>query len=153
MNKRARTADRRALLQDAFLAVIVAHDRLQRRAVGFMRRYDLTQSQYNVLRILRGAGPEGKPSQRIADDMISKVPDVTRLVDRLVEAGYAGRERDRDDGRIVRVVITAAGLDLLARIDEPIHDLHDGALGDLTDHELKALAKAARKVREPDVPA
>ena len=144
------SAERRRLLQEAFLALAVAYDRLYRHTAAFMRDYGLTQPQYNVLRILRGAGEAGKPSQRIADDMINKVPDVTRLVDRLAEAGLAARSRDPDDGRVVRVVITAAGLDLLARMDAPVHDLHAAVLGGLPNAVLEALPVAAARIPDPD---
>lgn len=130
---------RRELRQRAFLALMVAHDAQQRKTHAFMKGFGLTVHQYNVLRILRGAGPGGKPSQSIAADMISKVPDVTRLVDRLSAAGFVAREPDPDDRRVVRVKILRPGLDLLARMDEPIHELHDQVLGDFDAAELEAL--------------
>ncbi|HPF34186.1 MarR family transcriptional regulator [bacterium] len=132
--------------QEAFLALMVAHDALQRRTQEFMKGFGLTVHQYNVLRILRGAGPAGKPSQSIAADMISKVPDVTRLVDRLSAAGYVTRGPDPDDRRVVRVRILPKGLELLAAMDEPIHDLHALALGDLTASELDTLLALLRRL-------
>lgn len=131
--------DSAALRQDAFLALLVAHDTLQRRLNAFMKGFGLTSHQYNVLRILRGAGPGGKPSQSIAADMISKVPDVTRLVDRLAAAGLVGREPDPDDRRVVRVKILPEGLALLSRMDGPISDLHADVLSGLTHADLRAL--------------
>jgi len=132
--------------QQAFLALMVAHDAQQRRTHEFMKGFGLTVHQYNVLRILRGAGPEGKPSQSIAADMISKVPDVTRLVDRLSAAGLAARRPDPDDRRVVRVVILPKGLDLLARMDEPIHDLHAQVLADLSAEELATLTELLARI-------
>ncbi len=131
----------------AFVALVSASDRFNRRLARFMREWGLTVPQYNVLRILRGAGPEGRPSRSIADDMISQVPDVTRLVDRLVAAGFAERRTDPDDGRVVRVQITAEGRDLLARMDEPVAGLHGAVLGDLAPAELDGLVGMLERIR------
>ena len=129
-------ASRDALLERAFVALIGANERLNRRTVDLMKPWNVTPQQYNVLRILRGVGEEGKPSQRIAEDMISKVPDVTRLVDRLAAAGLAERRTDPRDRRVVRVVVTEAGLALLDRMDGSLKDLHANALSAFSDEEL-----------------
>ncbi len=131
------SVQRRQLLESTFVALVTANDRLNRAVAAFMKTWGITGTQYNVLRILRGAGPDGQRSQRIADDMISKVPDITRLVDRLVTAGLAERRTDADDRRVVKVVVTASGLDLLARMDEPIRALHEQVLGGMTSRDLK----------------
>ena len=125
------------LLEAAFVALITAGERMNRNVADFMKQWDVTGPQYNALRILRGADRHGKPSQRIADDMISKVPDVTRLVDRLESAGLAERRTDPDDRRVVRVAITVQGLALLDRIEGPIRDLHEHTLGRYSDAELE----------------
>lgn len=131
--------ERGILLEGAFVALISANERLNRRTVELMKPWDVTPQQYNVLRILRGTGPDGKPSQQIAGDMISKVPDITRLVDRLASAGLAERRDDSRDRRVVRVAITEAGLELLDRMDGALKDLHVHTLGGFTDEELVQL--------------
>lgn len=136
----------RSKRQDTFLALVAANDHLNRHTLAFMKGYGLSPPQYNVLRILRGAGAEGKPSQSIAADMISKVPDVSRLVGRLVVAGLADRHSDPDDRRVVRVVITPAGLALLESMDEPIAELHTSVLQRLPVGELTTLLGLLEKI-------
>jgi DNA-binding MarR family transcriptional regulator len=86
------------------------------------KAHGLSEPQYNVLRILRGAGPDGLRCQEIADRMISRVPDITRLLDRLVDKGFVDRRRSEADRRMVISVVTRAGLDLLTRIDGPLQE-------------------------------
>ena len=113
----------------------------------------LSEPQYNVLRILRGAGSDGLPSTEIAGRMITRVPDVTRLVDRLESTGLVERSRTSEDRRVVIVKVTQKGLDALASLDGPIVDLHRGQLGHLTRAELtefnRLLVKAARAEGRP----
>lgn len=117
----------------------------------FLKKYDLTEAQYNALRILRGHGEAGIASQTIGEQLVAQVPDVTRLVDRLVDAGLAQRDRTSQDRRVVTVTITQAGLDLLAKIDRPLLDLHRGQLGHLSKAEMKALNGLLVKARSrPD---
>ncbi len=132
--------------QDAFLALIRAHDVLVRQTQDLMKGFGVSPSQYNVLRILRGAGEEGKPSQSIAEDMISQVPDVSRLVSRLVAAGLASRCADSDDRRIVRVLITSQGLAMLTAMDRPVADLHSTVLGVMSPKELRQLVGLLEKI-------
>src|SRR5919112_6637342 len=88
--------------------------------IQYLKRSEgISQSQYNILRILRGARPMAAKISEIADRMITRDPDVTRLVDRLIKQGLVRRERDHDDRRVVLVEITGAGLALLARLDVP----------------------------------
>jgi DNA-binding MarR family transcriptional regulator len=109
----------------------------------------LSEPQYNVLRILRGVGSGGLPSTEIADRMITRVPDITRLVDRLESAGLVERCRTPEDRRVVIVKVTPEGLSVLARLDEPIKQLHLQQLGHLTRQELAELNRLLVKAREP----
>ena len=136
----------RSIEEALLLSLMRTTEALINALVQLLKVEGLSQPQYNVLRILRGAGDAGKPSQSIAADMISKVPDVTRLVDRLSAAGYVTRGPDPDDRRVVRVRILPKGLELLAAMDEPIHDLHALALGDLTASELDTLLALLRRL-------
>ena len=89
-----------------------------------LKANDLTAAQYNALRILRGAEPEGLACSSIADRMISHDPDMTRLLDRMEKRALITRERQKDDRRVVKTRITPQGLDLLKTLDSPVHDLH-----------------------------
>lgn len=108
----------------------------------------LTPNQYNVLRILRGAGAEGLPCGEIAERMITRDPDVTRLLDRLVARGLAARERAAGDRRVVRAVITEAGLTLLAALDPAVRAHPPAALGSLGKRRLAALRAQLETVIE-----
>ena len=101
--------------------------------------FSITATQYNVLRILRGAGEGGLCRHEVRDRLVAQVPDVTRLLDRLEEAGLVVRERDAADRRLVTTRITAAGLDVLARLDGPVVELHQRQLGHMREDQLRAL--------------
>ncbi len=117
------------------------------------KAHKLSESTYNVLRILRGAqkteGATGLPSLEVAERLVTRVPDITRLVDRLIQAGLAERTRDEVDRRVVIVSITAAGLTVLRKLDKPIRELHERQLGHLSDHELGELNRLLEKARRP----
>jgi DNA-binding MarR family transcriptional regulator len=106
-----------------------------------LKRFDITPTQFNVLRILRGAGTAGLCRNEVRDRMIAQVPDVTRLLDRLEESGYIARERQTTDRRQVLTVITQKGLDLLAELDEPVAAMHKRALGHMTPEQLHQLTE------------
>jgi DNA-binding MarR family transcriptional regulator len=112
-----------------------------------LKAYDITPTQYNVLRILRGAGQEGLFRNEIRDRLVSQVPDVTRLLDRMEEGGLVERERAESDRRQVTTRITRDGLALLKRLDGPVAETHKRQLGHLSDTQLRtliALLAAAR---------
>lgn len=137
------------LEQEAHLNLIRTADMLQR--IIEQRVFapaKLSDAQYNVLRILRGTGDEGLRCGEIADRLITRDPDITRLLDRLVRRGLVRRERDSRDRRVVRVMITRKGLDLLAPLDEPLLEAHRLTLGDLQRKELRSLIQTLERVRE-----
>lgn len=111
------------------------------------RREGISQSQYNILRILRGARPKAVKISEIADRMITRDPDVTRLVDRLIKQGLVQRERDSEDRRVVLVEITGAGLAMLARLDGPAGDYTDGAMAGLKPQQLRTLDTLLNELR------
>ena len=120
-------------------------------AVEFGRlfsEHQLTGPQYNVLRILRGSGGEGLPCQEIAGQMLTRTPDITRLVDRLEQAKLVQRARTTTDRRVVLVRITATGLKVLSRLDRPVLELHKGLLSHLTRAELTELNRLLAKARQ-----
>jgi DNA-binding MarR family transcriptional regulator len=111
------------------------------------RAEGISPSQYNILRILRGARPKAARISEIADRMVTRDPDVTRLVDRLIKQGLARRERDGDDRRVVLVEITAAGLALLARLDGPAGESTEAAMAGLKPQQLRTLDTLLNEVR------
>jgi DNA-binding MarR family transcriptional regulator len=111
------------------------------------RTEGISQSQYNILRILRGARPDPIKVSEISERMITRDPDVTRLVDRLIKQGLARRERDSADRRVVRVEITPAGLTMLARLDGPAGEYTEGAMAGLKPQQLRILDTLLNEVR------
>ena len=112
-----------------------------------MAKYGITQTQYNVLRILRGAGPAGLCRSEIGERMISRVPDVTRLLDRMEAAGLVERERGDEDRRFVTARITREGLKMLTRLDQPLNDFIRSKLGFLGESKLRTLIDLLADVR------
>ncbi|MEO7455697.1 MAG: MarR family transcriptional regulator [Gemmatimonadaceae bacterium] len=110
--------------------------------------FDITATQYNVLRILRGAGPAGLCRNDIRDRLVAQVPDVTRLLDRLEEADLVARERDASDRRLVTTRITSSGLELLAQLDAPVTEAHKRQLGHMTRAQLRSLIELLDLARE-----
>ncbi len=129
-----------------FVALLIAADRLSQQAEQLMKEHSLTGTQYNVLRILRGAEPSGLPCKGISDRMISHDPDMTRLLDRMEKRGLITRERQVNDRRVVRTRITAAGLDILKKLDAPVQELHRRQFRNLAAARLKSLATALEEV-------
>lgn len=124
--------------EEAFLDLLRTTDMLSRGLVRVLKTEDLSPTQYNVLRILRGA-PEGLACGEIANRMITRDPDVTRLLDRLEKRALISRCRETKDRRTVMARITPEGLKVLARLDEPILAAHRRQLGHLGRERLGAL--------------
>jgi DNA-binding MarR family transcriptional regulator len=130
----------------AFLDLLRTTDMLSRGLVKVLKTEDLSSTQYNVLRILRGA-PDGLPCGEIASRMITRDPDVTRLLDRLEKRELIARSREAKDRRTVMARITREGLRLLARLDEPVQTAHRKQLGHLGRERLRALAELLHAAR------
>ena len=135
-----------SLEQEASLNILRTNDQLQNQLGRFFRDFGLTPSQYNVLRILRGAG-KPMPSLEIADRMIQVVPAITGLIDRLEKQELVSRRRCTEDRRVVYVEITAKGLALLAKIDQPLQQLHTSLLSHMSQDELTQLSRLLAKAR------
>jgi DNA-binding MarR family transcriptional regulator len=130
----------------AFLDLLRTTDVLSRSLSRLLKTDDLSQTQYNVLRILRGA-PEGLPCGEIGNRMITRDPDITRLLDRLERRGLISRCREVKDRRMVLTRITPEGLKLLAHLDEPVREAHRRQLGHLRRERLQELAELLRDAR------
>jgi DNA-binding MarR family transcriptional regulator len=129
-----------------FLELARTTDMLSRRLSGLLKAEDLSANQYNVLRILRGS-PDGLPCGEIGNRMITRDPDITRLLDRLERRKLIDRWRDPADRRVVLAKITPAGLELLARMDEPIREGHRSQLGHMGGSKLKMLSQLLQEAR------
>jgi DNA-binding MarR family transcriptional regulator len=136
-----------SLEQEAMLNLVRTNDQFQICFTRLFRKYGLTPAQYNVLRILRGAG-EPLPILEIADRMVTVVPGITGLVDRLEQAGWVKRLRSQEDRRVIHVEATPKALALLAKLDEPLLGLHRDLLGHLTQDELRQLSRLLEKARQ-----
>jgi len=132
--------------EDAFLDLLRTCDLLSRAPAQLLKAEDLSSTQYNVLRILRGT-PEGLPCGEIASRMITRDPDITRLLDRLEKRGLISRCRETKDRRMVMVRITAQGLKILTNLDEPVRESHRRQLGHLGKGRLQELAELLGQVR------
>lgn len=137
--------------QEAFLALVKTTDQLRRDLGRMLETSGITMQQYNVLRILRGAGDTGLPTLEIADRMIEQTPGITRLIDRLEERGLVLRNRSLEDRRQVICKITDSGEALLSALDQPVLNWLNRALN-LPDNELKCLIQALDHLRELQEP-
>ncbi len=140
----------RSLRQEAHLSVQRTAAVLEHDFELAIKPYGLTATQYNVLRILRGAGEHGLCRHEIRDRMVRPMPDVTRLLDRLEEMELIVRERGGQDRRFVTTRITTAGLRQLAGLDDLVNEIHDRLLGHLDDASLRSLVDLLAHVRNSD---
>jgi DNA-binding MarR family transcriptional regulator len=124
-----------------FLAVLRAADALGQEAEQLTKSIGLTGTQYNVLRILRGARPDGLPCRGIGERMISRDPDMTRLLDRMEKGGLITRARQKDDRRVVNTQITEVGLGLLKKLDQPMRELHRNQFRHMAAAQMKTLGE------------
>jgi DNA-binding MarR family transcriptional regulator len=132
--------------QEAALNVLRTNDQLQNRFLRLFREYGVTPSQYNILRILRGEG-KPMPSLEIGERMIQVVPAMTGLIDRLEKQSLVRRERCLEDRRVIYIVLTEQGTELLAKLDGPVEELHRDLLGHMTRTELTELSRLLEKAR------
>jgi DNA-binding MarR family transcriptional regulator len=135
--------------QEAFLNLWRTYDRLRQFEDELFGRYELTPQQYNALRLLRGRHPGRLPTLTLAAKLVSRAPDITRLLDKLAEGGLIDRERPAEDRRAVHVGITAKGLELLARLDREVRTCHRRQLGHLSAAELRTLIDLLERARRP----
>ena len=137
------SAEEEAMLSIARTAAVLDH------AAGeVLKQHGLTPTQYNALRILRGAGPKGLCCQEIAERMINRDPDVTRLVDRLEARKLVERARSEEDRRVVVTKITGEGLKILAAIDREAEDMPKQVIGHLGEKRLRILIGLLERARQ-----
>ena len=129
------------------IALMLTADLLRRYASKVLEPKGITTQQYNVLRILRGAGTEGLPTLAIAERMIERTPGVTRLLDRMEEKGWVSRKRCPEDRRQVLCYATPAGLALLRELDQPMAAADSAVVGGLSKRQCAQLLDALEKMR------
>lgn len=135
---------------EAFLNLLRTAEAARGVEAAVLHQHDLSAAQYNVLRILRGAGDDGHPCQEIGARMVTRVPDVTRLVDRLEERGLVERRRCERDRRVVYVRIKKAALTLLEHLDAPVAAMPVRFFAHLTAKDLRTLNELLVKARHDD---
>jgi DNA-binding MarR family transcriptional regulator len=136
--------------QEAFLSILRTASVLSGDFEHIFKSRGLTEAMYNALRILRGSGERGAMCQELGAHLVSRVPDVTRLVDRLEKKGLAQRIRATHDRRVIYVRISKKGLEALEALDEPVRELHRSQLSHLSAKELLTLAELLAKARKAD---
>ena len=137
----------RSRRQEGNLALLRTADLLRRAGERLVQPHGITGQQYNVLRILRGAGSEGLPTLEIAERMIEQSPGITRLLDRLDAKKLVRRERSAHDRRQVLCYITPPGRELLEKLDEPVNQLDDTNLGMLSAADVDRLVRILDAIR------
>jgi DNA-binding MarR family transcriptional regulator len=135
--------------QEAYLNLWRTYDRLRLLEDELFGRFDLTAQQYNALRLLRAAHPKKVPTLNLAGRLVSRAPDITRLLDKLVDRGLVERERPADNRRVVNVGITEAGQALLDQLAPAIRECHERQLGHMDEGEMRTLVELLRKARSP----
>lgn len=133
--------------QEAYVGLLRTADESKRHFARVLEARGVTLQQYNVLRILRGAGPKGLPTLAVAERMIERTPGVTRLIDRMERKGWVDRQRCKQDRRRVWCMITQEGLDLLEALDEPIDRVDRVLGGALDENELSQFIAYLDRVR------
>jgi len=133
--------------EEASIAILRTADQLQQQLVDLLKPYGLSPTQFNALRILRGAGEAGLPCSDIGERMINHDPDITRLLDRLEQRDLVARQRDSNDRRVHVARITKTGLDVLKGLDKPVEDFHRVTTAEVGDFNLKSLIRLLEKLR------
>ena len=136
-----------SLEQEAYLSILRTASDLSRAVDQFFRPFDITPSQYNVLRILRGAGADGLCRNEISERMVTATPDMSRLLDRMEKAGWVTRKRAEGDRRQVFTHITKSGMGLLERLEKPTGDFVSPLFAGAAISNLKIVLKVNDQIR------
>lgn len=131
-----------------FVSLMRTADALSRGAEALLKPYSLSGTQYNILRILRGAGEKGLACREVGCKLITRDPDITRLLDRMESRGLIARAREAQDRRVVKTRITAEGLRLLEELDQPVHELHRRQWRHFPAKQLRQLSNLLDRARE-----
>jgi len=140
----------RTLRQEAQLNIVRTANVLSDAFEQMLKPHGITGTQYNVLRILRGAEPDGLCRNEVSQRLLNRMPDATRLLDRMEEAGLVTRERSAADRRLVTTRITRKGRQIVDDLDEAADQQHEQALGHMSEQQLKTLIKLLTLIRSQD---
>ncbi|HEX5580410.1 MAG TPA: MarR family transcriptional regulator [Gemmatimonadaceae bacterium] len=139
----------RSRQEEAYLSLVRTAAVLTDAFDQMLKPYGISGTQYNVLRILRGAGADGLCRNEVRDRLLTRMPDVTRLLDRMEEAGLVTRERSSEDRRMVTTRLTAEGQRLVDRLDDVVRQEHERLLGHVDEPRLAALVETLAAIRTP----
>ncbi len=137
-----------SLEEEAFVSLMRTADKLQQEVAGLLKPHGISPTQFNALRILRGAGSDGLPCSEIGERMINHDPDITRLLDRLERRRLVKRTRSQEDRRVIMACITPAGMDALKPLDRPMEEYHRRAMKHVPRTQLKSLLNVLDGVRQ-----
>lgn len=132
---------------EAYLNLVRTHEHMEAMSARFFKAHGITGPQYNVLRILHGHG-ERMRTYRVAYEMVTREPDITRLLDRLAERGLVSRERCPEDRRVVWVELSETGAALLKSLDRPVTELHKAQFGHVNERKLRTLSRLLFEARQ-----
>ena len=138
----------RLLEEETSLNLVRTADLLAQRLTDVLKPHSISGTQYNVLRILRGAGSDGVSCKEIGNRLVTRDPDITRLMDRLEKRGLLTRDRAPDDRRVVVHKLTPAGMELVNALDEPVESVHRVAMGHMSKAKLHELVGLLEELRE-----
>jgi DNA-binding MarR family transcriptional regulator len=137
----------RLLEEEAALNIVRTADMLMLALTVVLKPHLLSATQYNVLRILRGAGRDGASCKEIGQRLVARDPDITRLMDRLEQRGLVVRDRSKEDRRVVRHRLTEAGLELTNELDRPIEARHQKTMRHMKAEKLRDLIGLLEEIR------
>jgi DNA-binding MarR family transcriptional regulator len=135
--------------QEVYLNLWRTYDRLRMLEDSLFMDFGLNCQQYNVLRLLRASHPQAVPTLELAGRLVSRAPDITRMLDKLEKQDWISRIRPGDNRRLVLVAITEAGVDVLKRLAEPLRQCHLNQLGHLSDQQKQQLCELLKAARRP----
>lgn len=135
--------------EEAYLSIVRTAAVLEHGLAQALKPFEITPTQYNVLSILRGAGSEGLCRNEVGCRLVTAMPDVTRLLDRMEDTGLIVRERSKADRRVVSTRLTKKGLDLVGKLDAKVVEIHEKQFSHVDKRNLKTLIGVLGDVREP----
>lgn len=137
----------RLLEEETSLNIVRTADLLMLRLADLLKPHGLSATQYNVLRILRGAGQDGASCKDIASRLVTRDPDITRMMDRLEKRGLLTRDRAPEDRRVVTHRLTPTGLELVNALDAPVEAAHENAMKHMSKAKLRELVELLEELR------
>lgn len=137
----------RCVEEEAYLSIVRTAAMLEHALLQALKAFDITPTQYNVLSILRGAGAEGLCRNEVGCRLVTAMPDVTRLLDRMEDTGLIVRQRSSADRRVVSTKLTKKGLDLVGRLDATVVEIHERQFAHVDKRSLKTLIALLEDVR------